>query len=142
MRHGQTKSEIGFFTGMAALVVGAIIVFWLIGPDGLFTKSKPSVRVTRVNVPKLVIGAGNFAATVTVLNEGDTAAEACSLQLSDSRQLFRLFSDVQEFDLAAQQSKDIVVMIPPVYQAQSKMAVRVKCRNHTSEDYHAEFSLE
>ena len=139
---GQTKSQTGFIAGIAALFAGAIIVFWLMDPNGLFTQPKPRVRVTSVKVPRLALGAGNFAATVTVLNEGDTPAEDCSLQSSDSgRQLFRLFSDVQEFGLAAQQSKDIVVMIPPVNQGQDKIAVRVKCRNYISEEYNTEFSL-
>ena len=140
MSDGQTKSETGFIAGIAVLVVGVIIVFWLIDPNGLFTKPKPRVRVTSVNVPRLALGAGNFTATVTVLNEGDTPAEDCSLQSSDSgRQLFLLFSDVQEFGLAAQQRKDIVVMLPLVNQ--NKIAVRVKCRNYTSEEYQTEFNL-
>ena len=139
---GQTKSQTGFIAVIAVLVAGAIIIFWLIDRNDLFTKPKPRVRVTSVKVPRLAIGAGNFAATVTVLNEGDTPAEDCTLQSSDSgRQLFRLFSDVQEFGLAAQQGKDIVVMIPLVNQGQNKIALRVKCRNYISEDYHTEFSL-
>ena len=142
MSNDQSKSLIDFISGMAALVAGAFIIFWLIDPYGLFTQPKPRVRVTSVNVPRLVLGAGNFAATVTVLNEADTPAEDCSLESSDSGgRLFRLFSDVQEFGLAAQQRKDIVVMIPPVNQAQNKIAVRVKCRNYISEEYHTEFKL-
>ena len=142
MSNDQTKSQTDFIAGIAALFAGAFIVFWLIDPYGLFTQPKPRVRVTSANVPRLAIGAGNFAATVRVLNEGDTPAEDCSLQSSDSGgQLVRLFSDVQEFGLAAQQSKDIVVMIPPVNQVQNKIAVRVKCRNYISEEYQTEFNL-
>lgn len=142
MSNGQTKSQIDYISVIAALVAGAVVVFWLIAPNDLFTQPKPRVRVTSANVPRLAIGAGNFAATVTVLNEGDTPAEDCSLVSSDSGgQLSRLFSDVQEFGLAAQQRKDIVVMIPPVNQGQNKIALRVKCRNYISEEYHTEFSL-
>jgi hypothetical protein len=118
-------------------VIGALLVYWLIGPGGLIAKpSSPDIRILSLRGSRTGTY-GFFDLGVEVHNPGGGAAERCYINWTFAGQSnFSPASD--EFGLSPNETRFIHVSFYPG--RETDIDVRALCSNNSSPSYRDHFT--
>jgi hypothetical protein len=125
-----------WIAGIAATVIGGVLVWWLTSAGGPFDPQSPEIGIAALS-PTPVVNVGQAAsAGLTVRNDGDAAARRCKVLWSpfsenpnDSR-----YPATTEFSLDADASRDFTLRTASRYLVRGEipMAAQVTCEETDS----------
>lgn len=132
-----------WLTGIAAAVIGGLVVWWLTSPGfSPLIRQQPSMRILDMTAPSL-IGPGFVKLDATAYNDGSALAEGCNVVFRAEGQggeqlkgLGRLATQSAKFDLEAKGRRSVTSSLifsePAGTIRQITLKARAVCDNDTS----------